>query len=79
MYIFIKLKFIVLLLLISLILKGCVLALEKYIATHIILIAMVSCGIVAFQAIGLLIATFLIKRINQRKQYNYVKANESAS
>jgi len=35
---------------------------------------MVSCGIVAFQAIGLLIATFLIKRINQRKQYNYVKA-----
>lgn len=59
--------------------KGCVLALEKYITNHILLIGVVSCGICSFQAIGLLVAAFLIKRINQRKQYNYLKANDSTN
>jgi len=58
-------------------LKGCVEALEKFIKNHIILLGIVGVGSCLFEVIGILLTMILLRRINQRKQYEYVKTIES--
>lgn len=59
--------------------KGCVPALEEYLKSHIVLLIGVSIISAFLQGIGIVLASFLIRRINQQSQYRNIESDDSKS
>ena len=56
--------------------KGCVSSLENYLKDQILLLGFVSVGSCLLLVINIILTCWLIRRINERKQYDYVRADD---